>query len=390
MNLRTLLSSLSFFILLAACAAEVAEPPPESFLEIEEECIKNTTIEDKQVCLDEFIEKYAGKSRTTKDLLAEMERSRNISDTIEIECHPISHAIGRWTLVSMGTVGDAFDACDQSCHSGCYHGVMERMFIDEVDLERDIQHLSMKDMEKVIPTMCSPDKFSNPTSQVIFQCVHGGGHAILYSLGYNLDDALAACDLFPTSYDQNSCYGGVFMENVTAFDKKLRDIDREDPLYPCSRLDSKYGASCFTMQTSIMIELGMNDKKIIETCRKAGAFVNNCFISLGRDISNYVRTGNIERTVQTCEVLSEQNSKECVQGLVYALMDNTWDAQFAFGYCIHLTNQDLKVDCYVLSLRYLDWNYHFSVEDLTEQCEEFAKEETKLCLEVLNNLKLDK
>src|SRR5690606_37234968 len=145
--------------------------------------------EGKQKCMDDFIAAYFGE-KTTKEVLADLEQARLRDTEIENQCHPVAHAVGRIAYLNIGNVGDAFESCDQSCHSGCYHGVMERLFYGDDEIIDENKHLTYGDMVLKIPGICNSDKFKNPSNAVIFQCLHGVGHAILYSLNYNLEDAL--------------------------------------------------------------------------------------------------------------------------------------------------------------------------------------------------------
>lgn len=335
------------------------------------------TQEDIKNCLDNFVAGYAIDAKTTKELLNAMEVARTQDAGIENECHNIAHAIGRYTFKKYNNIGDAFNACDQSCHSGCYHGVMERMFYSDNELSSKT-HLTYADIEDKIPNICAAKNFSDPSPSVIFQCLHGVGHAIMFSLVYNLEDSLKACDLLPTEYDQTSCYGGVFMENVTAFDKKLRDLKSSDYLYPCNKVDTKYKHSCYLMQTSVMFEFGLTAVEIIDQCQKS-ELPGTCFISLGRDLSNYVRTDNIEYVRNTCESVTGEYAMSCINGTVYALIDNTWDGQFALKFCQTLQKNENKSSCYRSSLGYLKNVYQKTNEQIALECQKFAGEESEFC-----------
>lgn len=348
----------------------------DDFLKIKD-CFSQT---DPKKCLDNFVEGYSKNYPETKAILNAMEVARTQDAGIENDCHNIAHAIGRYTYKKYNNIGDAFNACDQSCHSGCYHGVMERMFYSDEELSTKA-HLTYKDIEKKMPGICDASKFSNPTPTVIFQCLHGVGHAVLFSLDYNLEDSLKACDLLKDDYERSSCWGGVIMENVTAFDKKKRDLKAGDNLYPCNKLDEKYKYSCYMMQTSVMFEYGLSAGQIADECKNA-EYPNACYISLGRDMSNFVRTGDIEYVRSTCETLTDDNyRRNCLDGTIYALVDNTWDAQFAFKFCNSMTNTENMYICYKDSLSYLRGVYQNTPEQLNQQCELHGGEQLNICKE---------
>lgn len=343
-------------------------------------------LQDKAIqgCYDSFIKSYFGE-KTTQEVLRDLEIARATDPFVESDCHPITHSIGRYTLNTFGNVGDAFDACDHTCHSGCYHGVMERMFFDEKDLEQGTVHLSDEIMKVKIPGICDPSNFEGSPAGVVFQCLHGLGHAIMYSTDYDLERSLAGCDLLESQYDRSSCYGGVIMENITAFDKSARDIDYSNANYPCNKLDTKYKYQCYLMQTSIMQEIGLSPKEQVEQCALAGEYKVPCFTSIGRDISNFYRLSNPEFAREVCEDYpqSADAKHSCIDGVAKALTDNTWDGSFSFGYCSSLNELDNRSYCYNIIVPYAKWTYGLKDAKLIEDCETYAGASSQLCKDSL-------
>jgi hypothetical protein len=340
-----------------------------------EECQKKDW-ERQNDCYEVMMKTYL-ESHEVKAVLVDLESLRTQSKAVENSCHDIAHSLGRLTFEKYGNVGDAFEMCDFTCHSGCYHGVMERQFNEG---EAAGTHVTPAKLAAKIPTICAPDKFSNPRQSVIFQCLHGVGHAVLYSMEYDLEAALGICDKFATSYEQSSCYGGVIMENLTAFDKDKRDLKQGDALYPCTKLEDKYKHSCYTMQTSWMFEMGMSTEQIAKECQKvAQPYLDQCFVSLGRDLSGYFRTGNASIVVTACENHSGEYKLQCLRGVIYALVDNSWDAKFAYPFCDKL-QQENQARCYVETNYYLSIYYQLSKTEITNQCNLHATTNKSLCL----------
>lgn len=335
-------------------------------------------------CYDDFLRSYAG-DKLAYELLAELELARQQQVEIENNCHPMTHAIGRRALERQGNVGDAFDVCDLTCHSGCYHGVMERLFFTEEQLAAGTQHVDVESMRAKVPDICAEDKFSDPSGSVIFQCLHGVGHALLYSLDYDLELALEMCDLLETGFEDSSCYGGVFMENVTAFEKSKRDVDFSDPHYPCNKLEDKYQSDCYMMQTSIMLEAGLSTAEMAVACEQAPA-ASECFVSIGRDASNMVRSGNGQTVVDTCEQHTDdlQLVRSCVQGVIYALIDNTWDGKYALPFCQSLNGDNVEL-CIEDAANYLGGVYQLEYSEIASQCEQFASD-AQQCRHVLDSI----
>jgi len=336
------------------------------------------------VCYDKFIGDYVG-DKTVKNLLSDLEMSRSTSSSMENSCHPVAHAIGRYSLTKHGNVGDAFEACDYTCHSGCYHGVMERLFFTEEQITAGLQHLGYDQLAQKVPGICLPANFKNPSKQILFQCLHGIGHAILYTIDYKLEQGLALCDLLPGSFERESCYGGLIMENVTAYEKSKRDIQKDNPHYPCNKLDAKYQYSCYAMQTSVMFDIGLSADEIAKECLNAGSQVETCFISLGRDLSNNIRTGGSAYVQKVC-TNSGQYAENCIRGAIYAVIDNTWDGKYALPFCEGLT-EPLKTDCLQRALNYLQYSHEKTQQELEDSCKQFALSSTDLCLGLIKTTK---
>jgi hypothetical protein len=314
-------------------------------------------------CLDQLFAAYL-KDHTTEDSLALLQCYGDHDPTIEGACHPVAHAIGRDTFVVKGVIDQSFAACNQTCHSGCYHGVMERFL--RGDAADQGGHISFGELQAKIATAC-------PTTldqRIRFQCLHGLGHAILYYSGYDLRGSLKLCESTGDGWAQSSCWGGVFMENVAAAEPALRDLSPTDYHYPCDALDDVYKGECYVMQTSRMTEMGLTPPQIFDECRKAGIYTAACLQSLGRDLSNDARTGNPRGVSSTCELGVGDEVSACTRGVVYALIDNTWDGRFALPYCPTYAAPDNVTFCYQASVQYLTNVY--GKTDLPDECAQYA------------------
>ncbi len=270
-------------------------------------------------------------------------------------------------------------ACDITCNNGCYHGVIERVFFSQDEIDSGVKHVSAKDFEQKIPDLCNPENFKDSNSAMVYQCLHGLGHAILFSLDYNYEEGFKACDYLRTDYEKTSCYGGIAMENVTAFDKSKRDLKMDDPHYPCDKLTNEgYKAACYELQTSIMEEQGLNWEKMAEECKKAGKFVYNCFLSYGRDLSNVVITGDFNTSVTACEIYAGENSKPCIQNTVKTSMDR--ERRFGYDYCNHLTQTGNQQICYMIANDYSSYGFQETKTEIQNNCVNFAGSFKDMCL----------
>lgn len=345
------------------------------FSGVMKECLALGNLAAKGSCMDVYIKQFL-QVFETKDALALIQRGMDSDGTMLIQCHDMVHSIGRETLVKGGKVDVAFDACNQTCHSGCYHGVMERVFIPEGS---DSSHISEESLREKVPTIC--EGYAGKPIRYKFQCLHGIGHAIDFILENNLEKTLAVCDLLPSQYDISSCWGGAFMENITSFDKESRWIRKGEPHYPCSVLGPQYQADCYMMQTSIMFELGLNPQKIVEECRNAGDARLTCIQSLGRDISSSSRT-NPSYGISICIALAQDEKETCTRGIIYALMDLTWDGQYAFNFCdLYAADADKRF-CYQYAVNYLQTGLGETKTEVRGYCETQSKNRD-ICLQYI-------
>ncbi len=275
-------------------------------------------------CLDNLF-RDALKKQTTLETLQLIQRYEKDDSELRRDCHPVVHAIGRETYRVKGTIHESFSACDQTCHSGCYHGSVERFLRGEDIYTQTDKHPSAAELKQKAALACDPkldDRYR-------FQCLHGLGHALLFFNRYQLVSTLEACDALATGWSQSSCYGGVFMENVSNATPELRDLSPTDYHYPCNKLAAKYRSDCYVMQTSRMSEMGLTTEKIFQECDKSGEYRFQCALSAGRDLSNYVRLGQLQPTAQKCQAAGGDSKRACIRGVVYALIDNTWDGRYA-------------------------------------------------------------
>ena len=335
----------------------------ESFEELEC-CFEDLT--RSQQCLD--IAMHAlGETHDVKEMLREFTAAREKHKPIETNCHVIAHAIGRTSFQKTGNLGEAFHACDMSCHAGCYHGVLESLFFTEEQRAKGIEHLEFEQIAEKIPTVCTEQLLGKDKS-VVAQCQHGLGHAILYTIDYDLPNALRGCDLLPTRYARESCYIGVFTENVIAEDKEKRNLKEDDVFYPCNAIDRKYQQMCYKDHTKVLIHRGMTDQEVAEACAGLPEFKEECFEGLGRDISTDFREGGRERAQKACEESSEGFEASCIAGHVYALLDNTGDGSFGFRFCESLKDPKNQQTCFRLSMHYLATLHEKNRQALLEMC----------------------
>lgn len=228
-------------------------------------------------------------------------------------CHQLVHVIGRSAYAKYGNIADTFAHGDQYCWSGYYHGVMEQV-ADEKGANYIVDNAN---------TICAGIAAKQRYSFYHFNCVHGLGHGFMEALDANLFDSLKACDRLTDNWEQTSCYGGVFMQNVMNVQSPDNTVDHtskylraDEPMYPCTAVDGKYKEQCYLMQTSYALQVKNYDfSAVFSLCSSVdAAYRDTCYQSLGRDASGQ-SISDASTTKRTCLLgITEEAQKNCIIG----------------------------------------------------------------------------
>jgi hypothetical protein len=324
------------------------------------DCLKGP---DSAECLDNLFRSTL-KDHSTAEALQLIRRFEAEDPELRRDCHPVVHAIGRETFQLKGNIHDSFSACDQTCHSGCYHGSVERFLRGDEIYSQTYKHPSQAELKQKAAAACDP----NTPVRFRYQCLHGLGHAILFFSLYQLQSSLDICDALDEDWSRSSCYGGVFMENVFNASNEKKNFSPTDYHAPCNQLADKYRQDCYIMQTSRMAEMGLSTERMLEECAKAGAYRVACTLSIGRDLSNEVRVGQPRTVARKCELAHDSSRLACMQGVVYALVDNTWDGRYAMPFCAAFGSHTDREGCFETSIQYLRTFFEKPVEDIARDC----------------------
>lgn len=249
-------------------------------------------------------------------------------------CHDPAHKAGRFAYEVFKE--KAFKECSAECHSGCYHGATEAFFRDR----------GTAGLEKNLKVICGSE--TNPFFS--HQCIHGVGHGLMAWTNYELFEALQSCNLL--SERQDSCWTGVFMENIvgglSGRDGHSTKYLSEDPSYPCNVVEEKYKWSCYFLQTSRMVQLFHGDfSKVADACNSAPEpYRSSCFQSMGRDVGGSHR-GDPQGVIAACG--SAPAGELRVNCLTGAVQDSFWDVggqDTAISFCNLLVDEVEKKACY--------------------------------------------
>lgn len=231
-------------------------------------------------------------------------------------CHRIAHAIGAAALArNDGNVSQTFAEGSSTCWSGYYHGVLERAFIGLRSY--DVESLGAK-----ARGLCDQGSV-RASSWLNYQCLHGLGHGLMITTGYQLPLVLEVCDELAGAFARTSCKGGVFMENIlTSYGGQSPWVRDDDPLFPCNWVAAKHKFPCYQNATTrILRVVGPDWKRVAEACADADqAFVSTCFGSYGQNAS-VAAFRKPTPTVETCAIARPYGGEEeCFR---YAAMDVT-------------------------------------------------------------------
>jgi len=313
----------------------------------------------------------------TRFAMASLAQLSTVDPSINARGHDFVHVVGINSWQPGMDLGAVYNSCTGLFQSGCFHGVIQAyMAANGAD-------------STVITTLC--DKIQEPNTYSLwlrFQCVHGLGHG-LQAITHHLRHALEGCDWLTSAWDEQSCYGGAFMEfilegrgqehhphmDAMARGKATSVIDhdasesheamshgdhqmatadsfpfrdRNDPLYPCTVLAERYQPSCYGMQAGIIYEIiGSDFGKIAAACDKAPlAMRPACYQGIGTYLSG-VTVRNADKSIANCMLGNPKWRPWCFVGVVKNFVDVTADPQDGLDFCAKVSDQVIGTACYV-------------------------------------------
>lgn len=287
------------------------------------------------------------KGDSTQAAFAEVKQAYQTNQMVQSQCHQLAHVIGRAAAERYGNVIDAYNQGDNFCWSGYYHGVMETV----------VQKIGYDDIDAKLGTICESARTQQPYSFYHYNCVHGLGHGLMAVKSNNLITSLKSCDGLRDSWEKESCYGGVFMENVMSSvnpDHHTDFIKADDPLYPCTAVDTQYKHQCYLMQTSHALDVVAGSfEKVFTLCSSIEAeYQNVCYQSLGRDASGR-SISDVTRTRETCLLGPTQTAKEnCFTGAVKDFISYFHSDTQGKELCDSIPDEYLKNSCNIQAVSY--------------------------------------
>jgi hypothetical protein len=314
-------------------------------------------------------------TRGVRLAMRSLNRLGTLDSSVLVGGHEIAHAIGNFAGGQAGDPAVAFASCTEAFESGCYHGVLQKYLEGVRQLDPG-----------TLSALCQPYMSPKASRWVLFQCLHGLGHGLLRYHGFELPPALASCDLLAQKFYRESCYGGVFMENIarglavppatdaahashtaatassagaqTAGHEHMhgtasgggpafKSLDRDDPLYPCSAVAEKYVPACYDLQTTVILNFAKGDvAAAAKVCDRAPALMSyRCYESLGRDISSVARQNSVEG-VRLCALGTPRYQPWCYAGIARNFVNVNGKPDEGFAFCRAVSGDANAMKCY--------------------------------------------
>jgi hypothetical protein len=196
-------------------------------------------------------------------------------------------------------------------------------------------------------TVCD-DPTIRRTTWLAYQCVHGLGHGLMIDTGYNLPISLRICHMLSTGWDQTSCTGGVFMENInSSYGFKSPWLRKKDLVYPCEVVKKRDKLYCYLMVTSRILQAnGYNWHAAARICsRVERGWVATCFQSFGRDASGFSQQ-NPPKIMGLCRIAGTGSHEDnCVYGAARDLTANDANGKRASQLCT-IAPARVRARCY--------------------------------------------
>jgi hypothetical protein len=228
------------------------------------------------------------------------------------KCHDEAHDLGKILYEKLGDVGAALRTCQNSCFSGCMHGVLMGFFADKGQAKEDGEHFDFADVKKKMSTVCDDGAMDGMYRKG--DCAHGVGHALMFLSDYNIDKAVGTCESFGEYGMRYYCATGAYMEYVTTNDRT--DAKGKSVFYPCD--GSEYPAACFRYKVPPVLGRALAAKKsplaVVEECKGLdGKYQLGCFHGIGNAAMGLLAKGMV-KLEKVCGGAGEAEARVCIEG----------------------------------------------------------------------------
>ena len=231
---------------------------------------------------------------------------------VKSNCHQLVHVIGRAAVDLYGDMSGAYSRGDHFCGSGYFHGASEAI-VEKIGADKILDEAD---------ALCADLRSERERSLYHYNCAHGLGHGFMSILDNELFESLEACDALKDGWEQDKCYGGVFMQNWIAEEDPnhpSRYLKKDQPLYPCTDVETRYKGQCYTKQVQYVLSTQDNDfAKVFSICSAAEVdFRPTCYRSLGGTAASWSIRNNVGDVAET-----ESANELCLLGEDYEARSN--------------------------------------------------------------------
>ena len=301
-------------------------------------CDNKESQREKNMCRDEAAKDILSRF-SFKEVLAGFEIAKG-------DCHNIMHPIAADYTQKQGDLAQVFSQCTPVCFGACYHGSV-------VGYMRDSGFLGEEPgvVREMIGGVCEALR-GKETDSIYSQCLHGLGHAFMFTTNMDLLRSLELCDVL--SSGAITCYEGVFMENFplsATSPHPSRYIKEDDPIYPCNILEDRYTQKCYRFLTSHLYYLSGEDwEKTASLCRLVPLpYRNLCYQTVGSSgAGNYQEVKNMP---EVCSfVPSGEPRDSCIRGIVEFFSDRFGgykEKMFGMFDVCEVVDGEYKKTCYL-------------------------------------------
>jgi len=285
-------------------------------------------------------------TRGAAPALRDLARQRARNGYVRAACHQLTHRVGRAAGARDGM--RAFDDGTPMCSSGYYHGVIESVMA-KIGPAHVIERAT---------SVCALPRERRRHSADHYNCSHGMGHGFMGSFASDVFASLRGCDALAERWERHQCYGGVFMENLSAIgnaDRPSTALRPREPLYPCTAVARRYQEACFDKQTTYALYVTDSDfARVFALCaRVERAMRGACYRGLGGDIAVDAAKRILGERAQAasrrrlCRLGPGRAARrECVVGVVRVILrDLAGGAAQTAAFCRALLGSELRSTC---------------------------------------------
>lgn len=265
------------------------------------------------------------------------------------KCHSVAHDLGKVIFARVRDIGMGLRICADRCNSGCMHGVLMEALTTIG--KASPHHMDLAVLRPAIKDLCQ----RNPVMTASYSpldCAHGVGHAVMNLAGYEIPEALKACQGNENQAMEYYCATGAYMEYV--MERDPQDATTKSVLYPCDQYIYPVACARYKMVHVVRrhYEAGRTTEELRALCSSlTGAVQRGCFHGLGHAHMWLIAAGKIGiRPV--CLGLDEVEKFVCIDGAMERM--GKYRPDIAVGVCDQLDGENKDACLAAVSRKYYD------------------------------------